>query len=389
MTVKYHINPSKGPLICSADSPERCHYGIDAPHFSSKEEAEERFQEDLSKKYGTLPTKKLNNYKSVEKNKQLKDFENKTVEELINFANTSAVNHKQINKLILQRTNKTLQRSEALSRAESRNLIDSETLSSHKRDFNDYRNRTAELVEAFSESRFYNPHCSKWTGEKIGHANRVESFPALSRKWYESRFNSVGGSDVGTIAVADFSNNPASYIESNYNRILKTKITPITDSDYQDELDKKRDANGALYRGTVWESRIRDDYAKSHPELVVYSVDDQYSHPEREWQKINVDGLISDREDGIPNGILEVKTGSNSEIWQNGVPDEYRAQTLYYLNTTGLEYADVRALVNDSEVFEYRLYKNDEVIPGSKKNMEQYIQEKIEPWFKEIKQMRK
>lgn len=389
MTVKYHINPSKGPLICSADSPERCHYGIDAPHFSSKQEAEERFQEDLSKKYGTLSTKKLNNYKSVEKNKYLKDFENKTVEDLIDFANISVANYKQVDKMILLRANKTLQRSEALFRAESRNLVDGETLSSHKRDFNDYRNRTAELVEAFSESKFYSPSYSNWNGDKIGYANRTESFPALSHKWYESRFNSVGGSDVGTIAVKDFGKNPASYIESNYNRILKTKSASITDLAFKAELDKKNGYDGALYRGTVWENRIRDEYAKSHPELAVYSVDDQYSHPQREWQRINIDGLISDREDRIPNGILEIKTGSNAEIWRDGVPDEYRAQTLYYLNTTGLEYADVRALVNDSEVFEYRLHKDDEIIPGSGKNMEQYIQEKIEPWFKNIKEMRK
>jgi len=395
MAVKFHINPDTGKIgACSAQTPENCKFSIisgdTVAHYETKEEAENSLQDQLSEKYGTLTTTKVaRNKKTSVRNSFIKELEKKSVSEIVDFVNESAANYKQVNKIIEDRILKTRQRNEAIKRVEERKLIDPKTVKSHKRDYDDYRNLTAELVEATNDSRFLNSKVDSWTEKNIGIAVNSESHPAHSREWYEARYNTIGGSDVGTLASIHFEEEPAGYTKAGYSKIVKTKTNAFTDEDFKKENDLKfAQRKGALYRGTVWEDRIRENYAEEHPERKVYSVEGQFSHPEREWQQVNFDGLISDREDGVPNGILEIKTGSNSDIWKNGVPNNYRAQTLYYLNTTGLEYADVRALINDNEVFEYRLHKDDEVVPGSGVNMEEYITKTVEPWFNDIKARR-
>ncbi len=148
---------------------------------------------------------------------------------------------------------------------------------------------------------------------------------------------------------------------------------------------KKR---GPLYRGTVWEERIRNIYAEAHPEYRVFSAEAQYLVPERPWQMVNLDGVIAEASSGVPKGILEIKTGGLSSKWEKGIPLSYRGQMLYYLNACGLEFAEVRALVNDSEVHEFRLYADDEVAPGSGLTMEEYIQKRVQPWFEAVKERR-
>jgi hypothetical protein len=201
----------------------------------------------------------------------------------------------------------------------------------------------------------------------------------------------VGGSDVSALAKMDFTpaNELAFYDKKSLERAEQSKLTLPTQADIELNQNLSRIGKvGPLYRGTVWEKRIRDDYAKDHPELKVYDTKDQFVNESRPWQKINLDGVVSDREDGVPNGILEVKTGGNAKIWQHGVPVGYRAQTLYYLNATKLDFVDVRAYINDHEVIEYRLYANDEVSVGSGVNMEQYINNRVTPWFDELKSRR-
>ena len=390
MAVKFHINPDTGRVgQCSAKNAESCKFSVASgevvAHYETREEAEMKVQKDLSEQYGTLTSQRT----SVAKNKAsqrsafLKDFEKKTVEELIDFSNQSIANYRQLDKTIERRVEKTKQRSEALSRAEERKLMDKKTLQSHKRDFEEYRNRTAELVEAYTQSRHFKKLQNKYDAEKVGHAVKVENYPTHSREWYEARYNSVGGSDVSALVEVELDDAPEWYSKKNYERVVESKTTPVSD-----ERLKNSYSSGALYRGTVWESKIREQYSMDHPERKVYEVDGQFAHPEREWQQVNLDGLVSDREDGVPNGILEIKTGSKASLWADGVPTGYRAQTLYYLNTTGLDYADVRALVNDNEVFEYRLHKDDEVVEGSGISMEEYIRNNVAPWFEELKKQR-
>lgn len=390
MAVKYHINPDKGPLVCEAKTPEACLYGADAPHFETKTAASAQWQEDLKETFGSIPAKKR---KSRNTNAAfLNNFEELSTNDLIDFVNKSSSNYKAVESLISERLNYTQERFDAFSRINPYLNEDSAcpkgVYKSLVRDFNSYRDKTAELVEVSLESKYHSPSYTVLDNPpNVGQAVLTDSHVQQTAEWVRERFKTLGGSDIGVIAAMDFSDNPSSLMKASYRGLEKSKTIPPSEEDLSKRFAEPT-RKGAMYRGSVWESRIRNEYAKDHPEMKVYDIEGQYLHPERDWQKVNFDGVISDREDGKPTGILEIKTGSDAQAWADGPPLNYRAQTLYYLNTTGLEYADVRAVINDHEVIEHRLYKDDEVAPGSGVNMESYIQQRIIPWFEDIKSKR-
>ena len=53
MAVKYHINPQRGPLPCSAKTPEGCRYGADTVHYDSTESARHAWEAQLGAEYGS------------------------------------------------------------------------------------------------------------------------------------------------------------------------------------------------------------------------------------------------------------------------------------------------------------------------------------------------
>lgn len=395
---KFHINPEKGPMPCSAQE-DQCPYGADAPHFENKADAQRAFEAALEKETQPLGSLRKNTARELEERKSdfAKTFESMEYSQIEEFANDSKDNHKIIDSIIDDRVKESYERYLKLDdtnpyNPDAKNKCDVETYKSLKRDYESYRDKTAELVEAHTESKFYVPAAKELPDpSRLGNAVQTTGFEPNSREWLEARFDTVGGSDVGALAKMDFT--PAKdlkfYDKKGLERSELSKIEMPSDESIAKSQNLSRGGKaGPLYRGTVWEDRIRDDYTKDHPELTVYNAKDQYMNPERPWQKINVDGVISDRPDGKPNGILEIKTGSDAAAWETSVPIGYRAQSLYYLNATGLDFVDVRALVHDNEVKEYRIYANEEVAPGSNVNMEQYINNRVSPWFDGLKARR-
>lgn len=388
MSVKYHINPDKGPLVCEAKTPDACRYGTDAPHFETRADAAAQWEKDLRTTFGNIPTKRRTARKNI-----LSDFEQKATEELIDFANASPSNYAAVESLIEERLAYTKERFEALQKINPYLNDDSAcpkgVYKTLVRDFNSYRDETAELVEVSLESKHYTPSYTVLENpSSIGQAVLTESQTAQTAEWVRERYETLGGSDVGVLVAMDYEKEPTSLMRLSLKGLVKGKSVPPREEDLGKRFGEPS-RKGAAYRGSMWESRIRDDYAKDHPETKVYDVGGQYLHPERKWQKVNFDGILSDREDGKPTGVLEIKTGSDADAWKSGPPLNYRAQTLYYLNTTGLEYADIRAVINDNEVIEYRLHKDDEVAPGAGINMETYIQQRVIPWFEDVKSQRK
>lgn len=398
IVAKFHINPEKGPRPCSAQEGQ-CPYGSDAPHFPTKVEAQEAFESALSAEIKPLDSMKRVSKRELDarKKKFAKDFESMTYSDVEEFANASKDNHKIVDALIEDRSAESYERYLKLEKInpaydDAAEKCDFETFKSLKRDYDADRDRTAELVEAYTESRYYVPNAHSLPDpSRVGAAHRTTGFEPNSPEWLRARFDTVGGSDVGALAKMDFTpeKDLAFYDKKSLERAEQSKIALPTqkDIDLNQNLSRLGKA-GPLYRGTVWEKRIRDDYAKDHPELTVYDTKDQFVNESRDWQKINLDGVVSDRPDGVPNGILEVKTGGNAKIWKDGVPVGYRAQTLYYLNATKLDFVDVRAYINDHEVIEHRLYANDEVAVGSGVNMEDYIESRVTPWFSGLKARR-
>lgn len=398
IVAKFHINPEKGPRPCSAQDGQ-CPYGSDAPHFSSKAEAQEAFERALSAEIKPLGSLKRISRRELESRKKsfAKDFESMDYSDVENFANLSKENHRIIDTLINERSEESYKRFLKLEKInpaynDSAEKCDIETFKSLKRDYDADRDRTAELVEAHTESHYYTPNALELSDpSRVGAAIRVSGFEPNSPEWFGTRFDTVGGSDVGALAKMDFTpeKDLAFYDKKSLERSEQSKLFLPTKEDIELGQNLSRIGKvGPLYRGTVWEKRIRDEYAKDHPELTVYETKDQFVNETRSWQKINLDGVLSDRPDGKPNGILEVKTGSKAAIWENGVPIGYRAQGLYYLNTTQLDFIDFRAYINDHDVIEHRLYADDEVAVGSGVNMEQYIKNRVTPWFEELKSRR-
>lgn len=395
---KFHINPEKGPLPCSAQSGQ-CPYGEDAPHFATKAEAQTEFESTLAKETKPLVSQRRTSAAVIQARKEIlaKNLDAMTYAQVEEFANSSRDNHKIVDELIEERSAESYERYLKLEKinpanTDSKEKCDRETYRSLKRDYESYRDKTAELVEAHTESTYYVPTAlSIPDPSRIGSALQTTGFEPNTKEWLDARFDTVGGSDVGALAKIDFTpeKDLKFYDKKGLERVEESKLRlPSPENIAMNQNLSKGGKAGALYRGTVWEARIRDGYAKDHPELKVYDAKDQYVNPKRPWQKINVDGVISDRPDGKPNGILEIKTGGDARTWENGVPVGYRSQSLYYLDSTELEFVDVRVLLNDREVKEYRLYANDEVAEGSGVNMKQYIENRVTPWFEDLKSRR-
>lgn len=392
---KYHINPSKGPMLCRAQ--KQCPYGSEEVHYSSKEAAQEAFEKQLSSENPTVPAFTR---KEAQATYTPEEFAAKvdtlTFEEIEDFANASPANHAIVDKLIDTRAEEAVLRAKRLAAMDptlnAESECDRETYKGLKKEFNEYKNKTAALVEAHTASPHYKPASTAYPeGLSVGSAVEKTAFEPHTLAWHGERFDSVGGSDVACLAVMDFA--PAEDIHF-WDRAGLKKVEASKTSMPTEETVRRGNAityanrGGALYRGTVWEDRLRDRFVQDHPELSVYHTKAQYANADRPWQQVNFDAVVSDRADGKPNGILEIKTGNDPAKWENGVPLNYRAQVLYYLNSTGFDYAQVGVGLNDGEVRYYKLHRNDPVAPGTSITMETYIRDRVEPWFEGLKQQR-
>lgn len=207
-------------------------------------------------------------------------------------------------------------------------------------------------------------------GETLGKGSyRTVSAPTGSRAWLEQRQNGVGGSDIGPIIGTD-----GKWAERNYNNVFWSKVDPISEDDVQAQSDDN--AGGPMGRGHTWEPRIIEQFQEDNPHLDVMISKDSWAIKGSKSAAINVDGLLSDTGDGVPNGILECKTSSRKEDWANGVPEGYKAQTLYYMERLGFKYGYVKVLFDDNEYAQFRLEAGDVVTTNTdSKPFNEYMEE--------------
>lgn len=324
-------------------------------------------------------------------------FEDKDYDSLLEYANASEENYNDLSALIAIRARQSPELYDKINdcntkNPDAQNPISVKNFTILKREFNAYRDHTAFLLEGKLNSKFYNSKTIPLDAkEPLGNAVPATQYPQSDPRWYSQRFDSIGGSDVGALVMKDFV--PEDELESfdklYIKKVEKSKVVPLTQEDLAKRVNVEDPARkGPLYRGTVWEDYIRDGFAEDHPEMTVYDTKGQYYGNGDPRQRVNFDGILSDREDKIPNGILEIKTGGVPEKWEDGIPTAYRAQTLYYLHSTGYDYAVVRAVINDGDVRDYHLHRDDEVYPGSGVTMSEYVRNNVEPWFEELKAQR-
>lgn len=117
----------------------------------------------------------------------------------------------------------------------------------------------------------------------------------------------------------------------------------------------------AMDWGNRLEPLVRNWFAEQHPDLYVIPTPGTYAHGERNWQRVNPDGLILDANDtastGEASALYEGKTSrfgdgfgpSGSDI----IPIGYRCQVQHALDVFGLPRAYVAVLIGGNDPREY------------------------------------
>lgn len=230
-----------------------------------------------------------------------------------------------------------------------------------KQDLEEYKDGTAQRLARLSQISDFSTE--EYEGETLAGLTPVGEFPPNSREWLMARQPGIGGSDVGAILKVD-----PEHGDSNYEAVFedKTRDYASMDDDEFEPLDENADPStiqGPLDRGNVWEPVIVSRFAQQNPDLQVLHTKKTWTDPNDSSVRVNLDGLVSSTGDGEPDGILEIKTASNPEEWEDGVPNGYRAQVLYYLDATGFDTGYVAVQVDDHDYREYVIHRGEDIVP--------------------------
>jgi len=167
-------------------------------------------------------------------------------------------------------------------------------------------------------------------GDTLGTARRTKSYDQDSPEWHELRATGIGGSEVAAVVGCSPWTSAFTLWAQKTKRIEREQLT-----------------SEAAEWGTRLEEVIRQKFAESHPELTVYNDKSSWANVDRPWQLSNVDGFY---EDAVGNkGIIEIKTAAYEDDWKDGqgnwvVPEYYKTQVQWYLQTFGFDHAWVVVL---------------------------------------------
>lgn len=220
----------------------------------------------------------------------------------------------------------------------------------------EYKDETAQLVAKLNELQ--GDPGIEYDSERLGNCVRTVAYASGTKEWLEQRQGGIGGSDVGSILKVD-----KDYAADNYNEVFDSKVSAYTEKEIEEQASNNSEFTGATGRGNAWEPAILRRFAEENPDMTVLYTKASWRNKDDMTGYANVDGLLAT--DGeTPDGILEIKTASDEEKWECGVPVSYRAQVLWYLKQTGFKYAHVAVMIDDHEYRSYRI-EADETIDGT------------------------
>lgn len=173
--------------------------------------------------------------------------------------------------------------------------------------------------------------------DTLGVARQAGNVEELSPEWHNLRRGGVGGSTVSKVLGFHWKSHVGAPVYYDTDE-LQDIITDLAVEKLTDVKKVEDITSGVLFRGHQWEPALLAYFAATYKKKV--GVSKATWRGREKVQVVNVDGIILD-DDGNPEGIVECKTSSREWTWQWGVPIGYRAQTLWYLNATGLKYAYV------------------------------------------------
>jgi putative phage-type endonuclease len=260
-------------------------------------------------------------------------------------------------------------------------IIDAnEELSLLRRQINEYKDVHAPVIAANAEHYEQilkdKGEWREFTGDSLNGMTKTAYFESGTREWLEQRQHGIGGSDVGSILR----------VKGSYNTrddIMQSKLNPITDEQVAEQGVSQSAYAGALGRGNAWEKRIFLQVRENNPEDNITFCKTSWHNNEHTYQLANFDGTMAD-ENGIPNGIVEIKTASDASKWGeeedglDGVPDTYRAQTLWYAQAAGFKRGMVAVVIDDREYRQYKFEMTPELEAEAERNrngVEKFVQE--------------
>lgn len=258
-----------------------------------------------------------------------------------------------------------------------------------KNQANEYKDTTALAVAALSasivEEQKANGTYREYTEKTLNDLEETGNFPSGSREWLEQRQKGIGGSDVGKIVG---STGVPTYDFRDFTNVFASKVEPISDEEVERQSDGHTEYTGYAGRGNAWEDYIVHKFSEAHPELNVTHCKTSWQHKENTYQFANFDGLMAD-ENGVPNGILEIKTASDATKWKDtslgieGVPAAYKYQALWYADAAGFDKGAIAVVIDDREYREYHFT----VTPELKEEMRQ-AKEKIVKFNEQVEKAR-
>lgn len=162
---------------------------------------------------------------------------------------------------------------------------------------------------------------------EIQDAVLLGDFENGSDEWHALRNEPgvIGGSDIAAVAGL-------SQWESPYTKWAK-KTGQIPDS---------IEPSMSMRLGTKLEAPILEIFSEEHPELELYTTG-TWANKEEPWMRANPDALYADSTGEF--GILEIKF--SRDYWTS-VPQNYRAQVLWYMRVFGLRKAKLVALAGST-----------------------------------------
>jgi putative phage-type endonuclease len=199
-------------------------------------------------------------------------------------------------------------------------------------------------------------------GNKVGQALYMGNYEAGSQEWHDLRAQGIGGSEVGTICGLNPWESPFSLWAKKLGKVETDKV-----------------GSEAMEWGRRLESVILEKFTEEHPDLVVHGSPGTYHNENRPWQIANPDGIY---ERNGELGIIEIKTARYEDDWSVGVPEYYRTQVLWYLQTFGFSHAYVVALFSGSKYREFEVLADDFEQHANLKKVQQfrtYLEEDKQP----------
>lgn len=194
-----------------------------------------------------------------------------------------------------------------------------------------------------------------YTGTTLGAGQMIGDFEEGSREWLEARQTGFGGSDTAKIlGLSKYGSK---------SEVITSKLEPVTDEQVAEQLAGLHDFVGAAPRGHAWEPVLARQFAADNPDLDLRTTKASWKGDEN-WQNINVDGVLVDKDD--PDkvvGIWESKTSNNKADWAAGIPAYYRPQLGQAMDVADVDRAALTVNFDDGTTETYWMGRHDPLDP--------------------------